>query len=109
MQCGMIRQTLTALAALALPATLHAQQAIDPEQLADTVRTMTDDLFEGRAPGTVGEERTIGYLVARFRALGLEPGGPDGNWLQPVRLLHTRLGTPRRLEVSAPGGAIPSC
>ena len=67
---------------------------------------MTDDLFEGRAPGTVGEERTIGYLVARFRALGLEPGGPDGNWLQPVRLLHTRLGTPQRLEVSAPGGAI---
>lgn len=107
MQCGMIRQTLTALAALALPATLHAQQAIDPAQLADTVRTMTDDLFEGRAPGTVGEERTIGYLVARFRALGLEPGGPDGNWLQPVRLLHTRLGTPRRLEVSAPGGAMP--
>ena len=103
----MILRTLTALAALALPATLHAQQAIDPEQLADTVRTMTDDLFEGRAPGTVGEERTIGYLVARFRALGLEPGGPDGNWLQPVRLLHTRLGTPQRLEVSAPGGAIP--
>lgn len=103
----MIRQTLTALAALALPATLHAQQAIDPAQLTDTVRTMTDDLFEGRAPGTVGEERTIGYLVARFRALGLEPGGPDGNWLQPVRLLHTRLGAPQRLDVSAPGGAIP--
>ena len=107
MQRGMIRQTLTALAALALPPTLHAQQAIDPAQLTDTVRTMTDDLFEGRAPGTVGEERTIGYLVARFRALGLEPGGPDGNWLQPVRLLHTRLGTPQRLDMSAPGGAIP--
>ena len=103
----MIRQTLTALVALALPATLHAQQAIDPAQLTDTVRTMTDDLFEGRAPGTVGEERTIGYLVARFRALGLEPGGPDGNWLQPVRLLHTRLGAPQRLDMSAPGGAIP--
>ncbi len=38
-----------------------------------------------------GEERTIGYLIARMQETGLEPGGPDGQWLQTVPLLHTKL------------------
>ena len=64
-------------AAPILPAVVHAQ-TIAPDQLESSVRTLASDLFQGRAPGTIGEERTIGYLVGRFQALGLEPGGPDG-------------------------------
>ena len=64
---------------------------------------MTLDQFEGRAPGTAGEDRTIGYLIGRFEALGLEPGGVDGSWTQPVPLLHTRLGKPDRLAFSMDG------
>src|SRR5690606_35650913 len=40
----------------------------------------------GRYPGEVGEGLTLGWLIARYEALGLEPGGPDGQWLQPVDL-----------------------
>ena len=83
----------------ALPASLAAQTT-DPQQLAQSVRTLASDLFEGRAPGTIGEERTIGYLVGRFQALGLEPGGPDGQWVQSVPLLHTRLGKAERLGIA---------
>ncbi len=96
-----------ALAALTLPAALAAQAPISPERLTETVQTMTRDWFQGRAPGTVGEERTVGYLIGRFEALGLEPGGPDGSWVQPVPLLHTRLGTPQNLELTTPAGAMP--
>ena len=91
--------------ALGLTAALPAHaQTTDPQRLERSVRTLASDLFEGRAPGTIGEERTIGYLVARFEALGLEPGGPDGQWVQKVPLLHTRLGQAEKLGVTQ-GGA----
>lgn len=76
---------------------------ISAEEITRTVRTMTLDQFEGRAPGTAGEDRTIGYLIGRFEALGLEPGGVDGTWTQPVPLLHTALGTPEILSISDNG------
>jgi len=87
---------------------VHAQsadQAIDisADEITRTVRTMTLDQFEGRAPGTAGEDRTIGYLIGRFEALGLEPGGVDGSWTQPVPLLHTALGKPETLNFSNKG------
>ena len=50
---------------------------ISAEEITRTVKTMTLDQFEGRAPGTAGEDRTIGYLIGRFEALGLEPGVLD--------------------------------
>ncbi|MBA4752734.1 MAG: M20/M25/M40 family metallo-hydrolase, partial [Sphingopyxis sp.] len=92
-------------AAIAAPAV--AQPAIDAANLTETVRTLASDQFQGRAPGTVGEDRTIGYLIGRLHALGLEPAGVDGGWTQPVPLLHTRLGTPTTLGFDRGGTATP--
>ena len=78
---------------------------ISAEEITRTVKTMTLDQFEGRAPGTAGEDRTIGYLIGRFEALGLEPGGVDGSWTQPVPLLHTALGKPETLSITSKGKA----
>ncbi|WP_244654905.1 M28 family metallopeptidase [Sphingomonas sp. CFBP 13733] len=69
-----------------------AQDAISPEHLSADVRTLASDAFEGRAPGTAGETRTIDWLIAQFKAMKLSPGGPDGSWTQAVPLVHTRLG-----------------
>lgn len=98
----MIKRALLASLALTLPAALLAapDNAIDAKRIEAMVRAITTDDFQGRAPGTPGEEKTIAWLVEQFRALGLEPGGPNGAWTQPVPLLHTRLGTPTRLEVT---------
>lgn len=90
------------LAAFASSATA---QDINAARIADTVRVLSSDFFEGRAPGTVGEERTVGYLIGRFQALGLEPGGRDGSWVQSAPLLHTKLGEPKTLGVTV-GGAM---
>ena len=70
--CLLVLLALGLSAAPLLPAAAQAQ-AIAPDRLESSVRTLASDLFQGRAPGTIGEERTIGYLVGRFEALGLEP------------------------------------
>jgi Zn-dependent M28 family amino/carboxypeptidase len=103
-----ICKTLLSAALLAsLPLPAIAQIAVDPARLTDTVRTLASDTFLGRAPGTPGEDRTLGYLIARFADAGLEPAGPDGSWVQKVPLLHTRLKTPAALEFNTPKGAMP--
>jgi Zn-dependent M28 family amino/carboxypeptidase len=88
----MMKLAMAAAIALA-PPTVAAQApaTVDPARLSADVKTLASDAFEGRAPGTAGETKTVAWLVARFKALGLEPGGPGGSWIQPVPLVHTRL------------------
>ena len=64
---------------------LHsALRQIDADSWLEHVTTLASDEFEGRAPGTRGEELTIEYLQQQFKKLGLEPGNPDGTYLQQV-------------------------
>ena len=81
-----------------------APPAVDPARLAETVKVLASDAFEGRGPGTAGETKTIEYLVGRFKALGLQPAGDKGGWTQAVPLVRTQLGTPETL--SAGGRAL---
>jgi Zn-dependent M28 family amino/carboxypeptidase len=93
-----LRPLSASLAAAFLLAAPVAAQDISAANITETVRTLASDQFQGRAPGTIGEERTIGYLIGRLQALGLEPAGTDGGWTQPVPLLHTALGSPTKLQ-----------
>jgi Zn-dependent M28 family amino/carboxypeptidase len=52
------------------------------------VRFLADDLLEGREAGTRGYDLAAHYVAERMRAIGLEPAGTDGGWLQPVRMLR---------------------
>jgi len=105
MKTGRFAIAVALLAAALRPAS--AAVTVEPTRLTQTVRTLASDIFQGRAPGTAGEDRTIGYLIARFEELGLQPAGPGGRWVQPVPLLHTRLGTPRTLAFATPKGVLP--
>ena len=60
---------------------------IDVEAVLAHTRLLASDEFEGRAPGTEGETRTVDYLVGEFRALGLQPGNPNGTYVQAVPLV----------------------
>ncbi len=71
----------------ASPVPLAQLPAIDAARLLEHTRTLSSDEFAGRAPGTPGEERTVGYLVSQLEALGLEPGDTNGTWVQDVRLV----------------------
>ena len=48
---------------------------------------LSSDEFEGRAPGTKGEELTVNYLVDQFKKAGLKPGNTDGTYMQKVPLV----------------------
>ena len=64
---------------------------IDPARLSDAVKTLASDAFEGRAPASPGEEKTVAYLIERFKQLGLQPAGERGGWTQTVPLVHTQV------------------
>lgn len=61
--------------------------SITEKGLLSHIEVLASDEFEGRAPGTAGEELTVEYLVGQFRQLGLAPGNPDGTYVQEVPLV----------------------
>lgn len=55
--------------------------------LQDVTRELSQDSYEGRAPGTPGEEKTVSYLIKKFTEAGLKPGN-NGSWTQDVPLVE---------------------
>jgi hypothetical protein len=96
-------------AALAWPLAAEAvtPNPISPAELSATVKTLASDAFEGRAPGTPGEARTVDYLIGRFKALGLAPGGEAGSWTQSVPLVRTQVGPAPKVDVTLGGAVTP--
>jgi Zn-dependent M28 family amino/carboxypeptidase len=64
-----------------------ARAQITADGLMQHIRVIASDDFEGRAPGTAGEEKTVNYLVSQFKEMGLAPGNPDGTYIQDVPLV----------------------
>ncbi|PKP90357.1 MAG: peptidase M28, partial [Alphaproteobacteria bacterium HGW-Alphaproteobacteria-14] len=60
---------------------------ISEATIKDVTRILSSDEFEGRMPGTAGEEKTIALLTERFKAAGLQPGN-NGSWVQEVPLIE---------------------
>jgi hypothetical protein len=73
------------------PALEAALRGITGAALSRHVGMLASDEFEGRGPGTRGEELTVAYLIAEFRRMGLEPGSPSGGWTQDVPLVSYRV------------------
>ena len=73
----------------ALPADRGYEPAITAEDFVHRVQVLASDDFQGRAPGTPGEEKTVEWLAAEFERLGLEPAGEDGTWFQDVPMVET--------------------
>jgi Zn-dependent M28 family amino/carboxypeptidase len=75
-----------------------ALASIDADDLLRHTTVLASDAFEGRGPGTAGEDSTVAWLEARFRELGLEPGNPDGTYIQDVPLVGIRTTGEARLR-----------
>src|SRR6266581_3644474 len=63
-----------------------ALEAITPDGLLAHIKILASDEFEGRAPGTKGEELSVSYITDQFKQIGLKPGNPDGTYMQEVPL-----------------------
>ena len=99
-----------ALAAAAAP--LAAQTAsFDPQRLSQHVQTLGSDAFEGRAPATAGETKTVAYISDQFAKAGLQPGGDLVNgarsWTQAVPLLRSEFTAAPQIAMSIAGKPAP--
>src|SRR3984893_13282147 len=91
--CGILNVALRAFAAdpPALPPK-EAEEAIDAAGLLKHIKVLASDEFEGRAPGSKGEELSVKYISEQFKALGLKPGNPNGSYTQEVPLTGIKSG-----------------
>jgi len=71
----------TASLSAATPPTLSAASILQH------VKVLASDEFEGRAPASLGEEKTVAYLVEEFKKIGLAPGNPNGTYVQNVPMI----------------------
>lgn len=103
-------RTLSVLLCLATAmAASHAadkssEKGISKDRLLEAVKVLASDEFEGRAPASRGEERTIKYLEDQARQIGLAPGNPDGTFVQKVPMLGITADPSMRLIFSSAGG-----
>ncbi len=101
------RTLLAGLSALLISAPALAAD-LDPVRLTQHVKVLSDDAFEGRAPDTEGERKTVAYLVEQFKSFGLQPGGDlqaDGTraWTQDVPLARFDTEGPVAVSVNVGG------
>lgn len=88
----------------ATPVTIAFKDAIDPADFAEHVKTLASDEFEGRGPGTPGEDKTVEYIRAQMQRIGLQPGNGD-SYFQTVPMVETRADEHTTMEIQVKGKA----
>ena len=74
---------------LATAATAQTAPAISTDTLKSVDQELSSDAYEGRAPTTPAETKTIAYITKRFQAAGLKPGN-HGSWTQDVPMVEIK-------------------
>ncbi len=82
-----------------------AYDSIKAQDLLAQIKVLASDDFEGRQPGSAGEEKTVKYLEEQAKAIGLEPGNPDGTYIQPVPLVGITAQRPMTMKFTPRKGA----
>ena len=89
------------------PAAVAAPEMTVPALSEATMKAVTKELsldsYEGRAPGSAGEVKTVAYLIEKFKAAGLEPGN-NGGWTQDVPLVEITAKNVSALSVADKAG-----
>jgi len=72
----------------------QASKEITGDYMRGIVVEISDDRYEGRGPGSAGDEMARTYLAKRMEELGLEPAAEDGSWEQPFDLVGVNASQP---------------
>ncbi len=88
-----------------LPELRTAAATIAADNLLGHIRELSSDAYEGRLPGTPGEEKSVAYLISQIQAIGLQPGTPTGDFVQNVPLYSIR--SQGTIVIAAKGTGIP--
>ncbi|MDE3156419.1 MAG: M20/M25/M40 family metallo-hydrolase [Acidobacteriota bacterium] len=71
----------------ATPAAEAPLPAIDGNAVLQHIKVLASDEYQGRFPGTKGEDLSVAYIQQQFQDLGLAPGNTDGTYIQHVPLV----------------------
>jgi len=78
---------------------------VDVDAVLRHTKVLSSDEYQGRAPGTKGEELTVRYLQDQFKRAGLKSRNTDGTYVQKVPLVGiTPTPAPLTLKPTKPGG-----
>ena len=80
-------QPPTAQQAASSPLPVASMPKIDQQKILEHIKVLSSDEYQGRAPGTKGEELSVKYIQDQFKQLNLKPGNPDGTYIQKVPLV----------------------
>src|SRR5215831_15334244 len=94
---------LAALPAAFSPREKAAALQISASTLAAHVRFLADDLLEGRAPSSRGDDLAMRYIAATYERLGLRPAGDDGTWYQRFELVGLKSDVTTQMTFRAGG------
>jgi len=83
-----------------------AARQIQGDFMRGIVAEISDDRYEGRGPGTRGDEMARGYLAEQMAALGLEPGAEDGSWEQYFDLVGINASQPESWTFRGPESSL---
>ena len=86
------------------PAAAQTTPAISVDTLKAVTKELSSDAYEGRAPTTPAEAKTVAYIVRRFKAAGLKPGNGT-SWFQDVPMVEIAAGDVKPLSFT--GGRAP--
>jgi Zn-dependent M28 family amino/carboxypeptidase len=85
------------------PVAVAKMPSFDAGRMLGDIKTLSSDEFEGRAPGSKGEELTAKFLEDQFKKIGLQPGNTDGTFVQSLPLVGITASNTRPLTVSGNG------
>jgi Zn-dependent M28 family amino/carboxypeptidase len=80
-----------------------ALDTITADGVMTHIKVLASDKYEGRGPGTRGEELSINYIADQFKQAGLTPGNPDGTYFQKVPLVGITTNQDAEMRVKAAG------
>ncbi|WP_433909665.1 M28 family metallopeptidase [Sphingomonas yabuuchiae] len=96
------------LLSLILSGTAIAQDkpAISVDTLKTVTQTLSSDAYEGRAPTTPAEDKTVATIIERFQKAGLKPGN-KGSWTQDVPMVEITATDVQPFTVKGKGVSLP--
>jgi Zn-dependent M28 family amino/carboxypeptidase len=84
----------------------RAAQIITEENLMEPIEVLSSDEFRGRSTGTVGEEKTVEYLVDKFKEYGIEGGASDSGYIQDVPLIGQKTAEDAEIRITKNGNTV---
>ena len=75
-------------------------QTITKESLKQPIEKLASDEFKGRSTGTVGETKTVDYLISQLKEYGIKGGMPDGSYVQEVPLTGQKTVEDAKLKIN---------